>query len=93
MVGLVVIPNRPRSRTVRNQVSFSFLFLFFFSFRACYLGLASGIKLNQDPVDTPTDMSCYTPEPDDRSTALSPMPEIPNDPRELQAIRFPSLKK
>lgn len=32
--------------------------------------------------DTPTDMSCYTPEPDDRPPALSPMPEIPGDPRE-----------
>ena len=28
-------------------------------------------------------MSCYTPEPEDRSTALSPMPEIPSDPREI----------
>lgn len=27
-------------------------------------------------------MSCYTPEPEDRSSALSPMPEIPSDPRE-----------
>jgi hypothetical protein len=26
-------------------------------------------------VDTPSDMSCYTPEPDDRSAALSPLPE------------------
>ncbi|GFF38654.1 hypothetical protein IFM46972_05619 [Aspergillus udagawae] len=25
--------------------------------------------------DTPSDMSCYTPEPDDRSAALSPLPE------------------
>lgn len=35
--------------------------------------------------ETPTDMSCYTPEPEDRSTALSPMPEIPipSDPRAL----------
>lgn len=34
-------------------------------------------------LDTPTDMSCYTPEPEERSTALSPMPEIPSDPREI----------
>lgn len=33
--------------------------------------------------DTPTDMSCYTPEPEDRRTPLSPMPEIPADPRTL----------
>lgn len=33
--------------------------------------------------DTPTDMSCYTPEPDDRPSALSPMPEIPGDPSEF----------
>ena len=31
-------------------------------------------------------MSCYTPEPEERPTALSPMPEIPSDPREI----FPS---
>ena len=63
-------------------------FLSLSSFCAWSYGSASGIKLIHDPVDTPTDMSCYTPEPEDRRTPLSPMPEIPADPRELQTIRF-----
>ncbi|RHZ59495.1 hypothetical protein CDV55_106412 [Aspergillus turcosus] len=32
-------------------------------------------QTSPEPVDTPSDMSCYTPEPDDRSAALSPLSE------------------
>ncbi|ODM19752.1 hypothetical protein SI65_04738 [Aspergillus cristatus] len=39
-------------------------------------------QTNSPEPQTPTDMSCYTPEPEDRSSALSPMPEISSDPRE-----------
>ncbi|OJJ88765.1 uncharacterized protein ASPGLDRAFT_99718, partial [Aspergillus glaucus CBS 516.65] len=37
-------------------------------------------QTNSPEPETPTDMSCYTPEPEDRSPALSPRPEIPSNP-------------
>ncbi|KAA8642337.1 uncharacterized protein ATNIH1004_011281 [Aspergillus tanneri] len=32
---------------------------------------------------TPSDMSCYTPEPDDRGATLTPLPEIQSEHREI----------
>ncbi|KAI9934638.1 hypothetical protein ASPWEDRAFT_175365 [Aspergillus wentii DTO 134E9] len=39
--------------------------------------------------DTPSDMSCYTPEPEERAVALTPMPEMhsnPHDNEKLEAL-------